>query len=184
MGRHLKKVFCILFVMFITYGCSSKKENPQGKTDQTNIKEFTFRQFAEKMSFTLTGESAEISEKNNTSVKKPSLSLKTATENIEITTGKEGKGEFDFVPETRKINKIVFTGNVKILYKESSTGKITMQGTCKKLTYLEADRMLIMEGSPFLESGSNKFSGDIIYYNFDDNTLKIEGSVNVQIPAD
>jgi lipopolysaccharide export system protein LptA len=150
---------------------------------QKNIRQFTFRQFAEKTSFILTGESAEIGS-NDTSVKNPSLSLKTATEMIEITTGKEGKGQFDFIPETKSVNKILFTGNIKILYKNLETGKITMEGHCKKLTYLDSEKMLVMEGSPVLKSGSNIFSGDIIYYNFKDNTLKIEGSVNVQIPAD
>jgi lipopolysaccharide assembly outer membrane protein LptD (OstA) len=181
MGKYIKKLLFLLIIIFLSYGCSDKKEAPQNEISQKSLEKFTFRQFADKTAFTLTGESAEVSEKNDTFIKSPSLSLTTSVEIIEITTGKEGKGEFNFLPDTKKINKVLFTGNVKIFYKELSTGKTNMQGNCKKLTYLESNKMLIMEGDPTLESGKNKFSGDIIYYNLNDNTLKIEGSVNVQI---
>lgn len=169
----------------MAYGCSPEKESVRdSSTFGENIKEFTFRQFAEGTSFVLRGESAEAGQTSQTSVKNPELSLTTPAETINITTGKEGEGAFDFIPETRKINKVIFTGGVKILYKEADTGKTTMEGNCAKLTYLEEDNLLIMEGSPVLKSDGNIFSGNIIYYNFNDNTLKIEGNVNVQISTD
>ncbi|MCK9266047.1 hypothetical protein M0P98_04080 [bacterium] len=181
MDRYLRKILCLLIGLIFTYGCSPKPEQPVVTKEEEKIEEFTFRQFADKMSFVLTGESAEIARNDGTSVNKPLLSLTTSSELIEISTGKEGKGQFDVSPETKKINKVVFTGNVKINYKELSTGKVNMKGTCKKLTYLETEKMIIMEDNPVLESGSNKFSGDIIYYSFVDNNLKIDGNVNVQI---
>jgi len=184
MERHIKKVFCLLIMIFLTYGCSSGKVDEEEAKYEESIKGFTLRQFAEKTSFVLTGESAETSGESGTSVKNPSLSLKTPHDTIEIKTGKDGKGNFVFLAETRRINKVEFTGEIKILYREISTGKITMEGTCKKLTYIEKDKMLIMEGSPVLKSDKNIFSGDTIYYNLGENTLEIEGNVNVQIPAD
>jgi len=185
MGRNLKKILFILTIVFLAYGCSPKKDEPREESVQENVGKFTLRQFAEKTSFVLSGESAEISQSGKSpSVKSPSLSLKTSSEMIEITTGKTGKGQFDLLPETKKVSRIVFTGSVKIVYREISTGKTTMQGSCSKLTYIEADKMLVMEGSPVLERGSSRFSGDVIRYNFSDNTLNIEGSVNVQIPAE
>lgn len=191
MVRNLKKILIIAVLIFLTYGCSKKSENEQPvDKDEEKITHFSLKQFAdEKTSFVLEGETAEISSKGGTTISTPEMSLSTPTETIEITTGKEGKGEIRIVPDEKKVQNIIITGNVRIVYKDIKTGTITMEGRCEKLTYNDKEKTIIMENSPVIIRNKNYFKSDVIFYNIDKNTLELKGNVNARIyseekPAD
>jgi len=182
MGRSHKKVFgIILILLLLTYGCAKKEENRTSEKPEEEIKHFTLKQFADNRGgFVLEGESAEITS-DKASLSTPHLSLSTETESIEITTGKEGAGEINIDPEEKKVKTITITGNIKIVYRDIKTKEITMEGSCKKLTYNEKEKTIVMELSPVIKRGNNYFSGDVMYYNLEKNTLDIKGNVNAQI---
>ncbi len=183
MGRNPAKILVIVMICLLAQGCSRKKE-PGDSADrqQEEITGFSFRQFAgDRMSFTLEGESAEVSSGGRTTIAAPELSFSTDTEIIEINTGKEGKGEVKIVPDEKKVTAVVITGNVKIVYRDIKTGAVTMEGACKKLTYQDGEKTLVMEGDPLIKRGKSVFSGDTVIYRFDKNTLEIKGNVNAQI---
>ncbi|MBN1445584.1 MAG: hypothetical protein JW957_05710 [Candidatus Omnitrophica bacterium] len=183
MGRNPAKVLIIVMLLFLAQGCSRSRE-PDNKADkpQEEITGFSLRQFAgDKSSFTLKGESAEISSGGRTTIAAPALSFSTGAEVIEINTGKEGQGEVKIVPDEKKVTAVVITGNVKIIYRDIKTGAVTMEGSCRKLTYKDAEKTLLMEGNPVIKRGKSVFSGDTVIYRFDENTLEIKGNVNAQI---
>jgi len=168
--------------VLLTYGCSKKENEQLQDKPEEEITGFSLKQFtSNKTSFVLEGETAEISGNEGTSISEPTLSLKTPTESIEITTGKEGKGEVKIVPDKKMVQTVIISGNIKITYKDIKTGRVTMEGRCKKLTYNDAERMLIMEGSPVIIRDKNYFKGDVIQYNIDKNTLELKGNVNARI---
>ena len=79
------------------------------------------------------------------------------------------------------MEKAVLTGNIKITQKNIKTKEITLEAYCKKLTYIEKDGVLIMEGKPVLKRGKSKFCGEKIFYYWKGNKLEIKGEVNVLI---
>jgi len=182
MGTCPKKVLGIIVILLLlTYGCSKKEENRVSEKPEEEIKHFTLKQFVDnRRGFVLQGESAEISS-GGASINTPQLSLSTETESIEITTGKEGTGEIKIDPEEKKVKTITITGNINIIYRDIKTKEITMEGSCKKLTYNEKEKTIVMELSPIIKRGNNYFSGDVMYYNLEKNTLDIKGNVNAQI---
>ncbi|HOL21720.1 MAG TPA: LptA/OstA family protein [bacterium] len=183
MGGHIKKVSGIIIILLLlTYGCTKKEENKISEKPEEEIKHFTLKQFADNKGggFVLEGESAEISS-GGASMTTPQLSFSTGTESIEITTGKEGSGEIKIDPDEKKVKTIIITGNIKIVYRDLKTKDITMEGSCKKLTYNEIEKTIIMEVSPVIKRGNNYFSGDVMYYNLEKNSLDIKGNVNAQI---
>ncbi|MCM8776812.1 MAG: hypothetical protein NC905_00890 [Candidatus Omnitrophica bacterium] len=181
MGRYFKKVLGIIIVLILISGCTKKEENKISEKPEEEIKHFTLKQFADnKGGFVLEGESAEISS-GGASMTTPQLSLSTGTESIEITTGKEGSGEIKIDPDEKKVKTITITGNIKIVYRDLKTKDITMEGSCKKLTYNEIEKIIIMEVNPVIKRGNNYFSGDVMYYNIEKNSLDIKGNVNAQI---
>ncbi|MDD3725578.1 MAG: LptA/OstA family protein [Candidatus Ratteibacteria bacterium] len=181
MERHLAKISgLILILLFLTYGCAKKEENKTSERPEEEIKQFTLKQFADNKGFVLEGEGAEISS-DGASITTPQLSLSTANESIEITTGKEGAAEVSIDPDKKKVRFITITGNIKIVSRDIKTQDITMEGSCKKLTYNEPNKTIIMEVSPVIKRGNNYFSGDVMYYNIETNSLDIKGNVNAQI---
>lgn len=191
MGRNIEKILVLVTVVFLTYGCSRRTENEQPADEPgEEITRFSLKQFADdKTNFVLKGETAEISAKTGTTIATPELSLETATEAIEITTGKEGKGEIRLIPDEKKVQNVVITGNVRIIYKDIKTGAVTMEGRCGKLTYSDREKMIIMEDSPVITRNKSHFKGDVINYRIDKNTLELKGNVNARIyseekPAD
>lgn len=175
-----KKIILLLFPLLLIYGCKGKNEESLSKNEE-KLTEFSLKQFSKDYSLTLKGESAEISETQDTNISSPTLSLKTKTEIIEIKTEKEGKGEIKVEPQTKKIKEIVISGNVKILYKDLKTEEIVMEIECGKATYSDEKREMIFEIQPLIKRGKNKFSGDRIIYNLENNTIEIKGNVNVEI---
>ncbi len=178
-----RKIFILVSLIFLTYGCSGKRGNeaPADKSDE-QITGFSLKQFADdKTSFILQGESAEISTKTGTTISTPELSLSTSTETIEITTGKEGKGAIKIIPDAKKVNNIIITGNISIVYRDIKTGVVTMQGKCGKLTYNNSEKMIIMENSPVITRNKSRFGGDVIYYRIDTSTVELKGNVNARI---
>ncbi len=174
-------VFVSLFCFFFFRSFEMKGErSAEGELEQ--VTHFSLKQFAQdKTSFTIQGETAEVFSTGGTSISTPELSLNTATENIEIKTGKEGKGEINIIPDKKKVQTIVITGNVRIIYKDIKTEAVTMEGRCSKLTYNDKEKVLIMEGSPVVIRGRSHFKSDIIYYRLDRNILELKGNVNAQI---
>ncbi len=182
MERNFAKILILTVTIFLVNGCSKKNEPADLDMSNTEIKQFSLKQFASnKISFTLKGESAEISSGGETSVRSPQLSFSTSKEIIEINTGKEGKGEIKIVPDEKKLTTIVITGNVKIVYRDIETGVVTMEGYCQKLTYYDEQKRLVMEGSPYVTKGKNRFSGDMIFYEFEKNTIEVKGNIDAQI---
>ena len=182
MEKHFKKLSgFIVILLLLACSCAQKEENRLSEQPEEEIKSFTFKQFAEnKAGFILEGESAEISS-GDASMKTPQLSFSTDKESIEVITGQEGAGKITMDPDENKVNTIIITGNIKIIYRDIITKEITMEGSCKKLTYSEANKTITMEISPVIKRGDNYFSGDIIYYNLVTNSLDIKGNVNAQI---
>jgi len=187
MGYGIKKIFAYGIAILILLFSSCSKKEEEKKTDlKEKISSFSLKQFSDKFTLTLKGETAEIiEEQEKTTITSPTLSLKTPEEIIEITTGKEGKAEIKMNPEERKIERIVMTGDIRIVNKNRKTGEIIMEATCGKLTYDNKNQIMIMEISPEIKRGKNSFSGEKIFYRLKDNTLEIRGKVNVHIyPAE
>lgn len=171
---------CILILTLLTFNSCKTKKEPM-ITNEEKFNEFSFKQFSKEYSFTLKGESAEVDNGKNAQISSPSLSLKTKSEIIEIKTDKLGKGEIKIEQETRKIKEIIISGNVLILYKDLSEGNVTMEIICGKATYLDDRKEMIFEEKPVIKRGKNKFSGEKIIYNIENNTIEIKGNVNVEI---
>jgi lipopolysaccharide assembly outer membrane protein LptD (OstA) len=183
MGRNFAKVLIIITAVFLIYGCSRKEEDSVS-VDKSGekITGFSIKQFSgDKTSFFLKGETAEVFAENVTSIATPELSLNTATESIEIKTGREGKGEIKIVPDEKKIQTVIITGDVRIIYKDIKTGSVTMEGKCSKLTYDDKRKILIMEGSPVVMKDKSYFKSDVIHYKLDTNTLELKGNVNATL---
>ena len=183
MGRNRGKIFILLTVVMLAYGCSRKPESEQpAEEPREEITRFSLKQFADdKTSFVLKGETAEILPGAGTAVEAPELSFQTATEMIEITTGGEGRGEINLVPDEKKLRNVTITGNVRIVYRDIKTGKVTMEGRCGKLTYNDGEKIIVMEKSPVITRNTSNFKGDVIYYHLEKNTLELKGNVNVRI---
>ncbi|MCM8804415.1 MAG: LPS export ABC transporter periplasmic protein LptC [Candidatus Omnitrophica bacterium] len=169
----------LILILFTFTNCKTKKESIISNEEKFN--EFSFRQFSKNYSFTIKGETAEINKNKDTQISSPSLSLKTKSEIIEIKTGKSGKGEIKIEQETRKIKEIIISGDVLILYKDLNQGNITMEITCGRATYIDDRKEMIFEEKPVIKRGKNKFSGEKIIYNIENNTIEIKGNVNVEI---
>ncbi|MGB9678069.1 MAG: LPS export ABC transporter periplasmic protein LptC, partial [Candidatus Ratteibacteria bacterium] len=176
----LKDLIFFSFIFFIVNSCTEKKrEEVISKNEK--ITKFSLKHFSKNYSITLLGESAEITENKNTEISSPNLSFKTDNEIIEIKTDKEGKGEIKIDPESKKLKEIIITGKVVILYKDKISENITMEITCGKVSYIDEKREMVFEEKPIIKRGKNKFSGEKVIYNIDNNTIEIKGNVNVQI---
>ncbi len=167
--------------MFFIFVSCTKKKNEEIISKDEKIAEFSLKHFSKNYSITLIGESAEITENKNTKISAPNLSLKTDKEIIEIKTDKEGKGEIKIDPENKKLKEIMITGKVIILYKDKTTENVTMEITCGKVSYIDEKREMIFEEKPLIKRGKNKFSGEKVIYNIDNNTIEIKGNVHVEI---
>lgn len=179
-----RKIWFIIFIffLFIFASCEKKKNQTYFPKLQEKITEFSVKQFSTKdYFFTLKAESAENISSDSTKISSPSLSLQTKSEIIQVNTDKEGKGEIKINPETKKISEIIITGKIKILYKDKKDGTILMEINCGKAKYIDEKREMIFEEKPQVKRAQNLFSGDIIFYNIDKNTIEIKGNVNVEI---
>lgn len=183
MKKIIKNLMLFSFILILFISCSKrKKEEPVSKNEK--LTEFSLKHFSKNYSLTLVGETAEITENKDTKISSPNFSLKTDTEMIEIKTDKEGKGEIKVDPNNKKLKEIIITGKVTILYKDKNTGNITMEITCGKVSYIDEKREIVFEEKPLIKRGKNKFSGEKIVYNIDNNTIEIKGNVNVEIVPD
>lgn len=182
MEGYLKKIYLfVVILMFLVSGCGKKEETKLLEKPLEEIKCFTLKQFTEdKAGFVLAGEKAEVLS-GEASISTPRLSLSTANEFIEITTGKEGTAEISIDPEKKKIKSITIKGNIKIINRDIKTQQITMEGSCKELIYNENEKIITMEVSPVVKRGNDFFSGDVMYYNLEKNSLEIKGNVNARI---
>ncbi|MCS7180939.1 MAG: hypothetical protein N2589_07310 [bacterium] len=173
-------IFCC-FLSFLFFTSCNKREREENLIKNEKLTRFSLKQFSQNYSFTLMGESAEVLQNENTSIMNPSFSLKTESEIIEIKTDKEGKGEIKIDQKNKKIKEVIITGKVLIIYRDIKSEKINMEVTCEKVSYIDQKREMIFEGSPLIKRGKNKFSGEKIIYNIDNDTIEIKGNVNVEI---
>jgi|YelNatPaOPRAMG01_1025707.scaffolds.fasta_scaffold67798_3 lipopolysaccharide export system protein LptA len=180
MKKIFKNLILLISIIFIFTSCSKKKKEDIVSRNE-KITGFSLKHFSKNYSITLIGESAEITESKNTKISSPNLSLNTENEIIEIKTDKEGKGEIKIDQANKKLKEIVITGNVIILYKDKNTGNITMEITCGKVSYIDEKREMLFEEKPVIKRGKNKFSGEKVIYNIDNNIIEIKGNVNVEI---
>ncbi|MCM8764525.1 MAG: LptA/OstA family protein, partial [Candidatus Omnitrophica bacterium] len=99
---------------------------------------------------------------------------------VEIKTGDTGAGEIFLDPETQDIKKIVIQNHVSIIQRISETNQINFSAICERLTYLEKEGTIIMDGSPVVTQGTNQYGADRITYSFKENKLKFDGNVKVR----
>ncbi|WP_147821373.1 lipopolysaccharide transport periplasmic protein LptA [Salidesulfovibrio onnuriiensis] len=74
------------------------------------------------------------------------------------------------------IDRIVAKGNVR-----AEKGKT--KGSCGKVTYQVADRILIMEDNPKLSDGPNSITGDVIRYYVKENRSEVVGNKGKRVEA-
>ncbi len=181
MGNRIRQIFLIIMTIFLLNACSREEQQAETEYPSEKVADFSFRQFAEKINFTMQGETAEIEGgQQTTSVTRPDVSLETATETVEITTGREGTARIELDPAARTLKRVIIEHDVTVVYRDLATGDVTMTALCQKLTYISEREILIMEGSPRVKRGMSSFSGDIIEYNLETNLMEIKGDVNVQ----
>jgi len=178
--KSLIRYIIVLSCLSILISCG-KKDKGNIISDEEKLTEFSLKHFSKNYSFTLTGESAEIISNKSTRISAPSFSLRTASEIIEIKTDKEGKGEIKVDPEANKLKEVVITGKILILYKDKKDGKITMEVSCGRVTYVDEKKEMVFEEKPIIKRGKNIFSGEKIIYNIENNLIEIKGNVNVEI---
>lgn len=181
MEKNKTKILINALIFIMVFLCSCEKKNTENPAvEKSQFKNFSLTQFSEKTHLVLTGEAAELKE-SDIKVKQPSFKISGKDEVIEIKTGKNGNAEIQINPETKQIQKVIFTGQVHIIQIDKKSNDILMEAECGKLTYSDKEKILIMEDSPIIKREKNTFSGEKIYYYLEKNTLQIKGNVNVKI---
>lgn len=179
MEKNTKRIFTVIMIVCLIFsGCGRKKTVEQVQDTRQILKNFTIEFFDSTFKGTLKGLAAEKNTDNSrATVSKPSIEIKSKNYIIEIKTGSTGTGELFLEPETQNVKKIVIQNKVSIVQKNPETSQINFSAGCEHLTYLEAEDTIIMEGSPWVMQGSNKYSADRISYSFKENKLRFEGNV-------
>ncbi|MCX7705578.1 MAG: hypothetical protein N2115_04890 [bacterium] len=181
MGKNTATFVLILILVFsVISGCGRKRTTEEVQQTGQVLKNFSMEFFGDSFSFTLTGLAAEKkTSESQASVSRPGIEIKGKNFVIEIKTGAKGIAEIFLVPETQNISRIVMQNNINIVQRNLETGQINFSASCEKLTYLEKEDTIIMEGSPKVQQGENFYSADRIIYSFKENRLKFEGNVQV-----
>lgn len=181
MGKNTKKILAItMIVCLILSGCGRKKSTQQVQHTSQILKNFTIEFFDNTLKITLMGFAAEKDTTNSrATISKPSIEIKGKNYIIEIKTGSTGTGELFLDPETQNVKKIVIQNKVSIVQKNPETSQINFSAGCERLIYHEAEDTIILEGSPWVIQGTNKYSADHITYSFKENKLRFEGNVQV-----
>lgn len=181
MGKSTGKLILISVLIFsLLSGCGRKKIVDEVQQTGKILKNFTMEIFGESFSLTITGFAAEKKDsESQASISKPAIEIKSKNFVIEIKTGTKGSGEVFLDAETQNVNKIIIQNGVNILQKNPVTGQINFAATCDKLTYVEKEDTVIMEGSPKVQQGENLYAADRIVYSFKENRLRFEGNVQV-----
>jgi len=158
----------------------SQETNSGNSGNGTNFEEFQtgiFRQFVQNYpGRTCSGKKAGLAYSSFT----PAIEIKSKNFILEIRTGSKGTGELFLDPSTQAVMKIVIQNNVMITQKNPENSQTNFSATCEKLTYIEKDDTVVMEGSPQVIQGSNLYSADRITYTFKENKLRFEGNVQVR----
>jgi len=185
-SKFVRKLIFLSFLFLISSGCNKKQEEkPFPNISGEKLSGFSFQQFSEKFNIELKGENAEISQdKKNNFVKKPSFSLSSKTEIIEVSTGHQGTAKVKLEQNLQKIEEIFIEGDIDIIQKNIKTNEVVMEAHCKKLTYIDKKKVLIMDGNPIIKRKKGTFSGEKIFYYWDENKVEITGKVNVTIYPD
>jgi len=190
MGKNYKKissssgkVILLILILLVMQGCQKKETELLPKThDEEKLSKFSFEQLSDKIHLELKGESAEISpDRKKSFIKEPFFSLKSQGETIEISTDSGGKAEITIDPESQQIQKVLLQGEIDIVQKDIKSNKVLMNAHCKKLTYVESEKLFMMEGNPVIKRNKSSFSGEKILYYWDKNKIEIKGKVNVLI---
>lgn len=176
------KVILLILIFLIIQGCQKKETELLPKTHEEKLSKFSFEQLSDKIHLEIKGESAEISpDRKKSFIKEPFFSLSSKEETIEISTDSEGKAEITIDPESQQIQEVLLKGEIDILQKDIKNNKVLMNAHCKKLTYVESEKLFTMEGNPVIKRNKSSFSGEKILYYWDKNKIEIKGKVNVLI---
>ena len=176
------KVILLILIFLIIQGCQKKETELLPKTHEEKLSKFSFEQLSDKIHLEIKGESAEISpDRKKSFIKEPFFSLSSKEETIEISTDSEGKAEITIDPESQQIQEVPLKGEIDILQKDIKNNKVLMNAHCKKLTYVESEKLFTMEGNPVIKRNKSSFSGEKILYYWDKNKIEIKGKVNVLI---
>jgi len=167
----------------VTGGCQrGKKEVPESKLSSQELEHFSLRQFSDRVSLEVTGETAEMTADQKTAiVQQPGFSLKSADSLIEVRTGGEGRAEIRFSPQRQQMEAAILEGKITVTQKALQDKKVLMEATCQKLTYEDREKVLLMEGNPVITRDHNSFSGEKIYYYWTENRIEIKGNVKVLV---
>jgi len=181
MEKNIGRLFTVLvLVCFLSSGCSRKKTTMESTGAGQTIKDFSIEFFGDSFKANLKGEAAEKkSSDSDASVAKPSLEINSKNFVVQINTGPKGSGEVFLDSSTQNIEKIVIKNNITVVQKNPETSQVNFTAKCDQLTYIEKDETVIMEGSPELVQGLNKYKADKIVYNLNENRLKFEGNVQI-----
>ncbi len=181
MAKSAGKVITILMVFLIMMsGCTRKKPSLETQESGQILKNFTLEFFDNSFKITLVGLAAEKKQDSHTAVSQPAIEIKSKNFILDIKTGSKGTGELFLDPSTQAITKIVIQNDIMIIQKNPENSQINFSATCEKLTYIEKDDTVIMEGSPQVNQGANFYSADRIIYTFKENKLRFEGNVQVR----
>jgi len=181
MAKSAGKIVGILAVVLLMIsGCTRKK--PTLETQETGqiLKNFKLEFFDSSFKITLEGLAAEKKQDSHTAVSQPAIEIKSKNFILEIRTGSKGTGELFLDPSTQAVMKIVIQNNVMITQKNPENSQTNFSATCEKLTYIEKDDTVVMEGFPQVIQGPNLYSADRITYTFKENKLRFEGNVQVR----
>ncbi|MCM8788894.1 MAG: LptA/OstA family protein [Candidatus Omnitrophica bacterium] len=181
MGKNSGKIITITLIIFMVMsGCGRKKSTEEVRETGQVLRNFTMQFFDTSFSITLTGLAAEKNSANTqASVSKPAIEIRSKNFIVEIKTGTRGTGEVFLDPETQDVIKIVIQNNVSIIQRIPETNQVNFSASCERLTYLEKEDTIIMDGSPIVTQGTSHYSADRITYSFKENKLKFDGNVKV-----
>ncbi len=182
MGRVSDKIIGITIILFLLIsGCGRKKTAQKIEKPEQTLKNFTMEFFDSSFKVTLTGEAAEKNPAGTQAqVSKPAIEIKSKNFNIEIKTAAKGSGELFLDPDTQSVTKIVIQNNVSIVQRNPETNQVNFSAGCERLTYLEKEDTIIMDGSPWVIQGTNHYNADRIIYSFKENKLRFEGNVQIR----
>lgn len=181
MGKNTEKIFVVLvLICFLIFGCGRKKTEIESADTGQSLKYFSMEFFGDSFKANLKGEAAEKkSSGSNASVTKPSLEVNSKNFVLQIKTGSKGTGDVILDPSTQNIIRIVLKGSITIDQKNPEGTQTNFTANCGLLTYIEKEETVIMEESPELIQGSNRYRADKIIYNLGENRLRFDGNVQI-----
>ncbi len=181
MGKNIGKLLAFLaLACFLMSGCGRRKTEIESGDGSQSLKNFSMEFFGDSFKASLKGEAAEKKPSDmNASVARPSFEISSKSFILQIKTGSNGTGEVFLDPATQNITKIVIKNSITIVQKNPDSSQTNFTASCGRLTYIEKEETVIMEETPELMQGSNRYRADRITYNLNENRLRFEGNVQI-----